>query len=92
MIQIEQTTQPHRLSIIIPMYNEADNVVPMAGRVHEVFVHYGHPWELILINDGSDDATEETMRAVSRDYGPHVRIINLQRNFGQTAALQAGID
>ena len=92
MAHIEQTSQPHRLSIVVPMYNEAENVTPMVERIHEALADYKHPWELILINDGSNDTTEERMRAVSQDYGPHVRFINLQRNFGQTAALQAGID
>lgn len=92
MAHIEQTSQPHRLSIVIPMYNEAENVMPMVERIHEALADYRHPWELILINDGSNDTTEERMRTVSQDYGPYVRIINLQRNFGQTAALQAGID
>jgi len=92
MTQIDQTSQPHRLSIIIPMYNEAENVAPMAERIHEALADYKHPWELILINDGSNDATEERMKAASQDYGAHLRVINLQRNFGQTAALQAGID
>ena len=92
MPQIEQTLQPHRLSIIIPMYNEAENVAPMVDCIHEALAVYRHPWEMILINDGSSDATEDRMRAVTQDYGAHVRIITLQRNFGQTAALQAGID
>ena len=82
MPQIEQTLQPHRLSIIIPMYNEAENVAPMVDSIHEALAVYKHPWEMILINDGSNDTTEDRMRAVAQDYGAHVRIITLQRNFG----------
>lgn len=87
-----RATQPHRLSIVIPMYNEELNVAPMTARVHEVLQGYSYHWELILVNDGSADTTEQQMRKMQEQYGAHVRVVNLQRNFGQTAAMQAGID
>lgn len=80
------------LSVVIPMYEEADNVTPMLARVHEGLADYGGPWELICVDDGSRDGTGERLREVVADYGPHVRIIRLRRNFGQTAAMQAGLD
>lgn len=83
---------PHRLSIVIPLYNEADNVAPLAARVEEALADYGHPWELILIDDGSSDASVDRALAASRLYGPHIRLIELTRNFKQTAAMQAGLD
>ena len=43
----------HTLSLVIPMYNEVDNVVPMLDRVHEALGNYPHPWELVLVDDGS---------------------------------------
>lgn len=96
MTSTEQVTlplsQPHRLSLVIPMYNEELNVAPMAARVHEALRGYAHPWELILVNDGSADSTDQQMRKAQEQYGTHVRVVNLQRNFGQTAAMQAGID
>ena len=92
MTHLEQATQAHRLSIVVPMYNEEDNVAPLAAQIHHALAHYRHPWELVLVNDGSHDHTEERMRAAAQQYGAHVRVINLQRNFGQTAAMQAGID
>ncbi|MEW6353695.1 MAG: glycosyltransferase family 2 protein [Pseudomonadota bacterium] len=85
-------TPPHRLSLVIPMYNEEANVAPLLERVHAALADYAQPWELILVNDGSGDATEQHMRDGAARYGAHVRIIGLQRNFGQTAAMQAGID
>ncbi|HLA75235.1 MAG TPA: glycosyltransferase family 2 protein [Gammaproteobacteria bacterium] len=87
-----QVTVPHHLSLVIPMYNEEDNVAPMLTGVHEALADYQYPWELILVNDGSADDTERRMREGALRYGSHVRIISLQRNFGQTAAMQAGID
>jgi len=86
------TTTDHRLSLVIPMYNEQDNVMPMLARVHEVLGSYPMPWEVLLVNDGSSDATLATMRAGQTQYGEHVHVVELRRNFGQTAAMQAGID
>lgn len=83
---------PHRLSVVIPMYNEQDCVAPMVEQVHDALADYPHPWELVLVNDGSSDATEQRMGEAVERYGHHVRALHLQRNFGQTAALQAGID
>jgi glycosyltransferase involved in cell wall biosynthesis len=83
---------PHSLSIVIPMYNEAENVEPMITRVHEGLAGYAHPWELILVDDGSSDATPSELRRVGAKFGPHVRVVELMRNFRQTAAMQAGID
>jgi glycosyltransferase involved in cell wall biosynthesis len=80
------------LSIVIPMYNEEDNVVPLLARVHEGLAGYAGPWELILVDDGSTDATVARLQDEARRYGSHVRVVTLQRNFGQTAAMQAGID
>lgn len=88
----DTTTQAHRLSIIVPLYNEEANVAPLTARVHQALAGYPHPWELILVNDGSMDTTEVRIREAVQHYGNYVRLINLQRNFGQTAAMQAGID
>ncbi len=88
----EQTDHPHRLSIVIPMYNEEDNVRPMATAVNEALSQYRNPWELIIVDDGSVDKSIPIMREIATQYGAHVRIVPLQRNFGQTAAMQAGID
>lgn len=86
------TTPAHHLSIVIPMYNEEDNVSPMLARVHEALCDYPHPWELLVVNDGSADHTLKYLRTQGAQYGNHVRVVDLQRNFGQTAAMQAGID
>ena len=84
--------QSQRLSLVIPLYNEQENVVPLLQRVHECLNDYPADWELILVDDGSSDGTIERIREHIDQYGPHVRIVALQRNFGQTAAMQAGID
>lgn len=83
---------PHSLSIVVPVYNEEDNVTPLVRRVHEAMTGYAHPWELVLVDDGSSDATVEHALQASRDFGAHVRVVELTRNFKQTAAMQAGVD
>jgi glycosyltransferase involved in cell wall biosynthesis len=82
----------HSLSVVIPMYEEADNVLLMLERVHEGLSGYPGPWELICVDDGSRDGTGELLRERAVHYGGHVRVIRLRRNFGQTAAMQAGFD
>jgi glycosyltransferase involved in cell wall biosynthesis len=82
----------YRLSIVVPMYNEVDNVEPFVTAVHEALKDYTRQWELILVNDGSRDGTTEALDEQARLRGPHVRPIHLWRNFRQTAAMQAGID
>ena len=82
----------HRLSIVIPMYNEELCVAPMVDRVHECLANYPWPWELIFVDDGSSDNTVKEVRKASAARGKHVRCIELARNFKQTAAMQAGID
>ena len=80
------------LSVVIPMYNEIDNVEPMVARVHRGLADYQGDWELICVDDGSRDGTGEGLARVAERYGRHVRVIRLRRNFGQTAAMQAGFD
>ncbi len=87
-----ETPIKHSLSIVIPMYNEEDNVEPMVTRVQEALEGYEYPWELVVTNDGSSDETANRLAAMAEQYGSHIKVINLQRNFGQTAAMQAGID
>lgn len=81
-----------RLSVVIPMYKEQDNVSPMLAGVHKGLANYGGDWELIVVDDGSTDETGPRLVATAREYGPHVRVIRFARNHGQTAAMQAGID
>ncbi len=81
---------PH-LSVTIPIYNEAENIAPLYQRTSEALDAIGKPWELILVNDGSSDDSPARLDAVARGDG-RVRVVHLSRNYGQTAALMAGLD
>lgn len=80
------------VSIIVPFYNEEGNVLPLVERVHAALHDFAVPWELVLVDDGSTDATLARLQAAAAQFGAHVHVVELQRNFGQTAAMQAGID
>jgi glycosyltransferase involved in cell wall biosynthesis len=88
----ESSCSDHALSVVIPLYQEAENVAPLLERVHQGLAAYPHPWELIVVDDGSRDQTPAQLTAAVARYGTHVRVIRLRRNFGQTAAMQAGFD
>ncbi|EBU7498298.1 glycosyltransferase, partial [Salmonella enterica subsp. enterica serovar Typhi] len=80
------------LSIVIPLHNEEDNVAPLVERVCDALKDFGKPWELIIVDDGSTDATLANARKEFARDRLDLRIVEFQRNFGQAAGLQAGID
>lgn len=84
--------EPIELSVVVPIYNEEESVGPLVTRIREAMANFGKSWELILVDDGSTDATLLNARKALSDTGLRLKIIELQRNFGQTAAMQAGID
>jgi len=83
---------PHRLSVVVPMYNEEELAHDLINAVQAALASYPQPWELIVVDDGSRDRTWTLLRERAREVGPHIRIVRLLRNFRQTAAMQAGID
>ena len=85
------TTTPFSLSVVIPVYNEDPNVAVLAKKVHDALSAFGRTYEIILVDDGSRDASWERLCEAARTY-PHFRLIRFRRNFGQTAAMSAGID
>ena len=85
-------TDAIELSVVVPIYNEEESVGPLVVRIREAMANFGRSWELILVDDGSTDATLANARKELADSSVRLRIVELQRNFGQTAAMQAGID
>lgn len=76
------------LSVIIPIYNEAESIAPLMERLIPVVEQYG-PFEVLCIDDGSDDGTFEELLKAKQQY-PQVRIIKLKVNSGKSDALDAG--
>ncbi|MDO5970764.1 glycosyltransferase family 2 protein [Flavivirga aquimarina] len=77
------------LSIIIPCYNEADNIFLLVNNIEEVLTQYHY--EIILVNDGSTDSTVQVIELISQE-NKHVKYIHFSRNFGHQAAIKAGVD
>ena len=79
------------VSIVIPVYNEAENLPDLVAQVGEALLPTGWTFELICVDDGSRDDTALIMRDLARQT-PWLKPRYLMRNYGQTAALQAGFD
>ncbi len=78
------------LSIVVPLFNEESSVRPLVDAVTGALSEQ-RSWELILVDDGSVDATSRIAEAIARSR-PRVHLLKLARNYGQTAAMQAGFD
>ncbi len=79
------------LSLVVPLYNEEENVEPLVARALEGLAACPGPAELILVDDGSSDGTGRALRRAAADQ-PRVRVIALRRRFGKGEALAAGFD
>ena len=79
------------ISIVTPVYNEEDNVVFFHEEITKVMKTTGMDYELIYVNDGSKDRTDELIRELA-EKDPHVRAITFARNFGHQTAITCGMD
>ena len=79
------------LSIIVPLFNEEESIVPLYNQLIGVLPRLGKSYEIIFINDGSADGSYALLCRLA-EADRKVKVINLRRNFGQTAAMSAGFD
>ncbi|HEU0050816.1 MAG TPA: glycosyltransferase family 2 protein [Patescibacteria group bacterium] len=80
---------PHLLSVVIPCFNEAENVELLFARLSPVLQSLGCPYEIIYVENGSWDETQKKMRSLA-EQDAHVRVLVLTRNFGYQGAISAG--
>jgi glycosyltransferase involved in cell wall biosynthesis len=86
------------LSIVIPVYNEEDNVRILYREIRDTVDRIDKPYEIIFVDDGSSDSTSEYLTKIiekekeEKTKPKEIRLIKFSRNFGQTAAMQAGFD
>ncbi len=80
------------LSLVIPVYNEQDNLPLLLDAIYKTMHTLGRSWELILVDDGSHDKSLSILKEYAEKDPEHVRVISFRRNFGQTAAIAAGLD
>jgi glycosyltransferase involved in cell wall biosynthesis len=80
------------LSLIIPVYNEQDNLPYLFEAINNVMNSINQSWEAILVDDGSQDNSLSVLKEYAHKDPGHIRLISFRRNFGQTAAIAAGLD
>jgi glycosyltransferase involved in cell wall biosynthesis len=80
------------LSIVVPVYNECDSLQLLYQAIYNAVSPLELEWEVVLVDDGSRDSSPAILEKLAVDDPVHVRVVELRRNFGQTAAIAAGID
>lgn len=78
------------ISIIIPVFNEKDNLISLHAKLHEALISLGREYEIIFVNDGSKDGSADVLDTLVRE-NADMTVVHLARNYGQTAALMVGI-
>ena len=86
-----KTRQTPELSLFLPVLNEEENLRPMHAKIQAALESLGKTAEVIYVDDGSTDSSLKILRAIAAE-DERVRVISLRRNYGQTAAMSAGID
>ena len=86
-----KSDSPIQFSVVVPFYNEQENIPPLYMKLTEVMDGIGEPYELIFVDDGSKDNTFKVLSEIY-EHDRRVNVVRLRRNFGQTAALKAGFD
>lgn len=79
------------VTITVPIYNEAENILPLYEKVRSAMEALGHSWELVLVNDGSRDNSAELLDRIAQK-DSRVTVVHFPRNYGQTGALMAGMN
>jgi len=79
------------LSVVVPIYNEAENLIPLFEDLTDALLGLREPWEIVFVDDGSGDESPRLLRELATK-DEKIKVLTLRRNFGQTAATMAGID
>jgi dolichol-phosphate mannosyltransferase len=90
--QEQQPKAPVTLSIVVPLYNEADNLEELYNRLGQVLESTGVTYEIIFVDDGSNDRSNAIYRQLLASDTHNLKVLRLSRNFGHQAAFCAGID
>ena len=85
-LSVNQLKPEIDLSLLVPVFNEEEAIPQFMDSVCRVMAKLGMSWEVLFVNDGSDDNTLDTLRALQRQHS-EVCVIDFSRNFGKEAAL-----
>lgn len=91
MVQDQENKNAGLVSVIIPLFNEGDNVTPLCEALTPALDKLGRPYEVIFVDDGSTDDTAEKLAEVAAS-NTQFKVLHFKRNAGQTPAMMAGID
>jgi glycosyltransferase involved in cell wall biosynthesis len=90
-LKVSADSEPPEISVFLPVYNEEPNLRPLQEKLDKALLALGRTAEIVYVDDGSTDGSLNALREIaSKD--PRVRVVALRRNYGQTAAMAAGID
>jgi glycosyltransferase involved in cell wall biosynthesis len=85
------TADAPEVSVFLPVFNEEPNLLPLHTKLDEALKSLGRSAEIVYVDDGSTDGSLKILREIA-EFDPRVRVVALRRNYGQTAAMAAGID
>jgi glycosyltransferase involved in cell wall biosynthesis len=80
------------LSLIVPVYNEEENLPLLVEAIRKALDPLPDTWEAVLVDDGSEDRSLQVLTKLAEEDADHLRVVSFRRNFGQTAAIAAGLD
>jgi glycosyltransferase involved in cell wall biosynthesis len=80
------------LSLIVPVYNEEKNLPLLIDAIRAALEPLPYTWEVVLVDDGSEDSSLQVLTQLAEEYSERLRVVSFRRNFGQTAAIAAGLD
>jgi glycosyltransferase involved in cell wall biosynthesis len=80
------------LSLVIPVYNEEENIHLLIEAIRKALDPLPDTWEAVLVDDGSEDNSLQVLTKLAEEDAEHLRVVSFRRNFGQTAAIAAGLD
>ena len=81
-------TPPKKISVVVPVRNEQDNVAPLIAEIDAALKHMAH--EIIYVNDGSTDATQARLESLQSQY-PQLRVVRHAHSCGQSTAVRTGV-
>jgi glycosyltransferase involved in cell wall biosynthesis len=88
----DENAKDFKVSVVIPVFNEVQSVPILHSKLHEAMKTVDKDWEVVFVDDGSTDGSLQAVEVIAAKDPNHTRVVALRRNFGQTAAISAGID
>src|SRR4030065_1124232 len=90
VLPLSEPTSAPEISVVIPVYNEEENLRELGERLIRTLTGMGRPFEIILVDDGSTDQSWQLVSQLNQQYPQHLRALQFNRNFGQHQAIFAG--